>query len=409
MIKQNNVTIHALHEQLISELEKNGYTRKTIQLYTEHVNQIMRYMDQKHISAYTDRISNEFYREVVEHRNYSEKTRRFYRTVIRRLNDLYLGNGFVASVPRKDLTIPEGFRSVVSAYLQYCSKNGNSPSTLKAKERALHFFVTNLQQSGCSSFSALTPRDVLNASTLIKNKEFFPELRDFLRYINTSGYTHLELSAFVPKYRRGFRIPTTYTVEEISRVEHSVDTSVPPGKRDLAIILLAARLGIRAGDIAALKFSNLDFDHERICFVQKKTGSISDLYMLPEIKKALLDYLENERPMSQSESVFLKAIAPHNSISYSVVSFVVKKHIQLSGIDYSGKKHGPHSLRSSLATSMINDGIDYDIVRKVLGHESENSIKHYARIDTALLRKCALETPAPSSAFGEFLEKGGAL
>ena len=404
MIKQNNVTIHALREQLISELEKNGYTRKTIQLYTEHVNQIMRYMDQKHISAYTDRISNEFYREVVEHRNYSEKTRRFYRTVIRRLNDLYLGNGFVASVPRKDLTIPEGFRSVVSAYLQYCSKNGNSPSTLKAKERALHFFVTNLQQSVVSLGEQLD-----KVQSTVKNKELFPELRDFLRYINTSGYTHLELSSFVPKYRRGFRIPTTYTVEEISRVEHSVDTSVPPGKRDLAIILLAARLGIRAGDIAALKFSNLDFDHERICFVQKKTGNISDLYMLPEIKKALLDYLENERPMSQSESVFLKAIAPHNSISYSVVSFVVKKHIQLSGIDYSGKKHGPHSLRSSLATSMINDGIDYDIVRKVLGHESENSIKHYARIDTALLRKCALETPAPSSAFGEFLEKGGAL
>ena len=164
-----------------------------------------------------------------------------------------------------------------------------------------------------------------------------------MRYLNASGYTDLDFSTLIPKYRRGFRIPTTYTAEEISKVEQSVDTSVPPGKRDLAIILLASRLGIRAGDIAAMKFSNLDFDHDRICFVQRKTGNCSDLYMLPEIKDALLDYLRDERPASPSESVFLKTLAPHDEISYSVVSFAVKKHMQRSGIGFSGTERGtPH-------------------------------------------------------------------
>ena len=82
--------------------------------------------------------------------------------------------------------------------------------------------------------------------------------------------------------------------------------------------------------------------------------------------------------------------------------------MQRSGIDFSGKKHGSHSLRSSLATSMVNDGIDYDSIRKVLGHESGNAIKHYARVDAAMLRRCALESPAPTAAFKSFLE-GGAL
>lgn len=408
MNKQNNVTIQTLRDQLISELKERNYTRGTIQLYTEHVNQILRYMAANNVKVYTGQIADEFYREVVGPRNYSEKTRRFYRTVIRRLNDLYLGNGFVVSVPRKDLTLPESFRPVAAAYLDYCVKNGNSPFTLKAKERALHFFVTGLEQLGCRSFSELTAQFVSNASILIKNKEFYPELRDFMRYLNVSGYTDLDFSTLVPKYRRGFRIPTTYTSEEISKVEQAVDTSVPPGKRDLAIILLASRLGIRAGDIAAMKLSNLDFDHDRICFVQGKTGNCSDLYMLPEIKAALLDYLRDERPASPSESVFLKTLAPHDEISYSVVSFAVKKHMQRSGIDFSGKKHGPHSLRSSLATSMVNDGIDYDSIRKVLGHESGNAIKHYARVDAAMLRRCALESPAPTAAFKSFLE-GGAL
>lgn len=408
MNKQNNVTIQSLREQLVSELKKNNYTQGTIQLYTEHVNQILRYMAANDVNAYTRQIADEFYREVVKSRNYSERTQRFYRTVIRRLNDLYLGKGFMVSAPRKDLTLPESFRSTASAYLDYCGKNGNSPFTLKAKERAIHFFVTNLEQLGCHSFHELTAQFVSNASITIKNKELYPELRDFVRYLNVSGCTDFDFSTFVPKHRRGVRIPMTYTAEEISRVEQSVDTSVPPGKRDLAIILLASRLGIRAGDIAAMKFSNLDFEHDRICFVQNKTGNRSDLYMLSEIKAALLDYLGNERPSSRSELVFLKAIAPHDGISYSVVSFAVKKHMQRSGIDFSKKKHGPHSLRSSLATSMVNDGIDYDSVRKILGHESKNAIKHYARVDAAMLRRCALEAPEPSLAFKSFLE-GGAI
>ena len=67
-----------------------------------------------------------------------------------------------------------------------------------------------------------------------------------------------------------------------------------------------------------------------------------------------------------------------------------------SGINIAGKKHGPHSLRASLASSMVNDGISYETVRKVLGHDSPNAIRHYARLDIQMLRNCALACPAPS-------------
>lgn len=90
MNKQNNVTIQPLREKLISKLKKKDHTRRTIQLDTEHVNQILMYMAANNVNAYTGQIADEFYREVVKPRNYSERTRRFYRTVIRRLNDLYL-------------------------------------------------------------------------------------------------------------------------------------------------------------------------------------------------------------------------------------------------------------------------------------------------------------------------------
>lgn len=164
---------------------------------------------------------------------------------------------------------------------------------------------------------------------------------------------------------------------------------------------------MRAGDIASLKFNSLDFEKERIRFIQNKTGNPSDLYMIPEIQAALKDYIISERPASSSEFVFLKSFAPYTEISYSVVSFTVKKYILRSGIDISRKKHGPHSLRSSLATSMINDGISYESVRRVLGHNSPNAIKHYAKLDLSILRNCALECSAPSGNLFRFLEGGG--
>lgn len=189
-------------------------------------------------------------------------------------------------------------------------------------------------------------------------------------------------------------------------VEKSVNKNVAPGKRDYAILLLASRLGIRAGDIASLKIESLDFENQRIKFVQNKTGNVSDLYMISEVKTALMEYLSTERPISTSDYVFLKSFAPYTEISYSVVSYVVKKHMIRSGINISGKKHGPHSLRSSLASSMVNDGVSYESVRKILGHDSPNAIKHYARLDIQTLRNCALNCQAPSGILAEFLEGG---
>lgn len=90
----------------------------------------------------------------------------------------------------------------------------------------------------------------------------------------------------------------------------------------------------------------------------------------------------------------------------SALRFALTSYFDKAGVDYKGKKHGLHALRSSLASSMVNDNVSYDIVRKVLGHTDDDSIKHYARIDIEELRKCAIEVPVPSGKFKKFLEDG---
>ena len=400
------IPIDELYEQLTAILQKEEYAKSTIQLYQEYVKRIKKFMLTNGITYYSPLVADQYYREEVESKNYINSTKRCFKTVIRRLNDICSDKRFVYSVPRKDLSVPEQYHLIKIEYLEYCRKIGNRPSTIKTKERLLHMFLTYLDENNCKSFGDINRSEIIQFSLDLANKEFYPELRDFLRYLLVQGYVDKDFSTLIPKFNRGIRIPETYDISEITKVENAVDRTISPGKRDYAILLLASRLGMRAGDIASLKLNSLDFENQRIKFVQNKTAGISNLYMIPEIKTALLDYLSAERPISTNEHVFLKSFAPYTEISYSVVSFVVKKYMIRSGINISGKKHGSHSLRSSLASSMVNSGVPYETVRKVLGHDSPNAIRHYARLDIRMLRNCALACPVPSGSLDEFL-KGG--
>ena len=407
-MNSTKIPIDELYEQLTAILQKEEYAKSTIQLYQEHVKRIKKFMLSNGITCYSPSVADQYYREEVEPRDYINTTKRCFRTVIRRLNDICSGKGFVYSVPRKDLSVPEQYHFIKTEYLEHCRKIGNRPITIKTKERLLHLFLTYLDENNYKSLDDINSSEILRFSTGLVNKEFYPELRDFLRYLLVQGYAEKDFSTLVPKFNRGVRVPETYDVSEITEIENAVDRTSSPGKRDYAILLLASRLGIRAGDIASLKLNSLDFENQRIRFIQNKTGGVSDLYMIPEIKTALLDYLSTERPLSSSDHVFLKSFAPYTEISYSVVSFVVKKNMIRSGVNISGKKHGPHSLRSSLASSMVNGGVPYETVRKVLGHDSPNAIRHYARLDIRMLRNCTLKCPVPSGSFDEFL-KGGRI
>ena len=95
--------------------------------------------------------------------------------------------------------------------------------------------------------------------------------------------------------------------------------------------------------------------------------------------------------------------APYESVSAIAIHGIVSKAFRIANVDISNKKHGAHSLRSSLATDMVNTGESYDQTRKVLGHRSEDAIKHYARLDIERLRLCALEAREPSGFFERFL------
>jgi site-specific recombinase XerD len=128
------------------------------------------------------------------------------------------------------------------------------------------------------------------------------------------------------------------------------------------------------------------------------------LQMPEDVSKSLATHIENVIRLRYTDGyVFHSFSAPYGRITTSIIRHTVTNHIHMAGIDIKGRKHGPHAFCSSLASSMVNDDIPYETVRKILGHRDPDAIKHYAKADIERLRFCAIEAPTPQGIFHDYL------
>ena len=182
----------------------------------------------------------------------------------------------------------------------------------------------------------------------------------------------------------------------------SIDRSSPKGKRDYAMILITARLGLRATDVCCLTFENILWEHSLIVLKQQKTGEVIELPLLQEIGEAIIDYLKYGRSKSELPYIFLQVNCPYDRLYRSTLHSIVCFYLRRAGIKYEReKKHGPHALRHSLAGILLEKKTPVPIISEVLGHRSTESTRHYLRIDMNSLRECALEVPPVSPTFYE--------
>ena len=193
-------------------------------------------------------------------------------------------------------------------------------------------------------------------------------------------------------------MPSVYSRDEVSRLLSSVDRSTSMGKRDYAILLLAAKLGLRSSDIVNLKLRDIDYDKKTIDIIQVKTGKPLTLVLNADIEEALDEYIKHGRPQSENEHVFLGTQAPYSQLSAGAGYAIAQRSFDRANIPAAGRRRGAHALRMSYATSLVAKGVPYAVVTKALGHDDPESAKHYVRVDTRRLRLCALNVPKPSGA-----------
>lgn len=226
-------------------------------------------------------------------------------------------------------------------------------------------------------------------------KSLTTALRALLRFLAADGRCALDVATAVPP-RIEWRLaalPRYLDAAVIERVLAAVDRTTPVGLRDYAILLLLARLGLRAGDIVAMTLADLDWGAGtlRVCGKSRRT---SRLPLPQDAGDAVLAYLERGRPRVALPAVFLCAQVPHRALSHSsAVSSIARVALDRAGAPATPSR-GAHVFRHSAATRMLREGATLETIGAVLRHQSPQTTAHYAKVDTAMLLEVAQPWPA---------------
>ena len=159
--------------------------------------------------------------------------------------------------------------------------------------------------------------------------------------------------------------------------------------------------GLRAVDICAIRLRDIDWEHSIIHIVQQKTGRTHDIPLTEAIGNALVDYLLNERPVSDLDFVFLRSVAPHGPLmSHAGIRNILFNVVNDSDIEAKGRSYGTRITRHSTASRMLRNGVPLPVISEALGHGNKDSVMIYITTDNAKLAECTLPLPRGGACHG---------
>jgi site-specific recombinase XerD len=226
-------------------------------------------------------------------------------------------------------------------------------------------------------------------------------LRSFFRFLLQRGEIATDLAACVPAVAdwRLSTIPKYLGAEEVERLLSSCDRCTGIGRRDHAILLLLARLGLRASEVVVMELDDIDWRAGEIA-VRGKGPQHDRLPLLQEVGEALTTYLRRDRPSVSTRRVFVRVRAPLRGFAGPVaISTIVRRAIQRADLRGLGKGVAAHLLRHSLATGLLRDGASMAEIGEVLRHRTPATTEIYAKVDIRSLR--SLAQPWPGSGGGQ--------
>lgn len=219
-------------------------------------------------------------------------------------------------------------------------------------------------------------------------------VRVLCRFLEESGGCTGLVRAVPRQVSRRVRSADVLTSGDVDALTNSPDLATPTGRRDKAMLLLAARTGLRPIDIAGLRLRDIDWAQGQITLTQHKTGAVLTLPLLADVGEVIADYLLHGRPGGVAdEHVFLRSQAPHVGLSPSTGLYWVAAaaFARTATSPRNGKGQGFRVLRASFATRMLEDGTGLPIISGALGHRGIDSAKHYLAADDRHMRACCLD------------------
>jgi site-specific recombinase XerD len=292
--------------------------------------------------------------------------------------------------------------AVLARYASYeATERGLSARTVERNVRVLRPFVQSRVNGDELMLEALTAGDV--TAFVVDRARCDPgsvphlvtPLRSFLRYLHVAGVVAVGLTAAVPALARWklAGLPKALPAGQVTALLASCDPTTEIGQRDLAILTLLSRLGLRIGEVAGLRLEDIDWRNGELVVTGK--GHRSERLPLPaDVGEAIVAYLTGLRPATNARQVFVCAYAPHAGMSRNAVTNVVARAARRAGL---GVMHA-HRLRHTTATAMLAAGASLAEIGQVLRHRDALTTTIYAKVDLDALRAVAHPWPGSETA-----------
>jgi site-specific recombinase XerD len=402
------LTFDELTHRLENELHRLHYTEGSIAGYRRAWKHIASFLDNECLSGFSEEAGMRF---LDAKYGFSELERTGTLTqslinqlrIVRMLGDFQQHGSILRRYfKQKILLNGKPFQQWLKRFETHCQERAYSGVTCNHYRKATDRFLAFVESQRVWQVEDIVARHVPDyVKTLLGYRYKSVELqlcglRCFLRFLILQDVPAQPLLDAVPtvKARKQNRIPSVWTKENVEKLIQAIDRGNPAGKRDYAIILLAARLGIRTLDIKRLKLTDLNWADSRIELRVSKTGALVHLPLLPDIGWAIIEYLKNGRPKVESPYVFLRHLAPLEPFSDEHrLHQIIIKYMRIARIPISpNKKKGMHSLRHTLASRLLAENTPLPIISDILGHASTESTAVYLKVDIQQLRQCALDS-----------------
>lgn len=304
----------------------------------------------------------------------------------------------------KQREFAQSFKAVFQTFLDFRKNAGISSRTLESYNIYLDRFSWYLTDHGVNHVNKIEVPHIHGFIQFISASHSTPTvyctscaLRVLFRYLYEQQLVPKNLSVFVPQVKcsKKSKIPSAYSQEEVQKMLSCIDRGNPKGKRDYAMLLIAVRLGLRASDICGLTFDNFKWEKNTIELKQQKTNEPAVYPLMNDVGEAVIDYIKYGRPKVEDKEIFLRLSAPVGRMAAPTLHSIVTQYMNKASIPIpEGKKHGPHALRHSLASALLQNNTPMPVISEILGHTDSQTTSVYLKIDTLHLRDYALDVPS---------------
>ena len=401
------ITVSQLVNLTYQQMEKLNYSRGSLKQYAYSFKLFTRYASNNEIEYYTEKLALSFLEECCK--IFSKSSKNSYtcqerKRAVAKLDEMYKYN-FISSkklLSRKVYVFKGCLKKSIDLYIAYKVESLSS-----ARMKSIKLYLERFSEfiSKISDIKTENDLAINHVILFIESCSIYSHLtlyatvtciRQYIQFLENNFLLRDNISHYIPKIpkKRNRTFPKAFTKDESLALLNSIGNNTSKERRDYAMILLAARLGLRASDIANLQLSNINWEHNQINLVQQKNNTPLVLPLLKDVGEAIINYIKNGRPKVDNQYIFLRENAPYSQINASALHMIVDGYLKRAKIKIpAGKKHGPHALRHSIATLLLENNIPISTIKEILSHKSSETTKIYLKIAQKQLLECALEVP----------------